>query len=52
MVLAHFEKEVEFASSVRFSAFRENEVHIFYCAGGKFGVVTGVFLAEKPDAGH
>jgi len=28
-------------------------VHIFYCAGGKFGEVTGVFLAERhlPDAG-
>jgi len=25
----------------------ENEVHIFYCAGGKFGEVAGVFLAEK-----
>jgi len=33
-------------------AFRENEVHIFYCAGGNFGEVVGVFLAEKhsPDA--
>ena len=28
-------------------------MHIFYCAGGKFGEVAGVFLAEKhsPDAG-
>jgi len=28
-------------------------VHIFYCAGGNFGEVAGVFLAEKhsPDAG-
>ena len=36
-----------------FGAFRENEVHIFYCAGGKFGEVAGVFLAEEysPDAG-
>ena len=27
-------------------------MHIFYCAGGKFGEVAGVFLAEKhsPDA--
>ena len=27
-------------------------MHIFYCAGGKFGEVTGVFLTEKhsPDA--
>jgi len=37
VVLAHFEKEVEF------------EVHIFYCAGGKLGEVAGAFLA--PDAG-
>ena len=29
-------------------------MHIFYCVGGKFGEVAGVFLAEKhsPDAGH
>jgi len=28
-------------------------VYIFYCAGGKFGVVAGVFLTKKhsPDAG-
>ena len=28
-------------------------MYIFYCAGGKFGEVAGVFLAEKhsPDAG-
>jgi len=28
-------------------------VHIFYCAGGKIGEVTGVFLTEEhsPDAG-
>ena len=28
-------------------------MHIFYCAGGKFGEVAGVFLAEEhsPDAG-
>ena len=28
-------------------------MHIFYCAGGKFEEVAGVFLAEKhsPDAG-
>ena len=28
-------------------------MHIFFCAGGIFGEVTGVFLAEKhsPDAG-
>jgi len=27
-------------------------VHIFYCAGGKFGEVAGVFLSRKhsPDA--
>jgi len=27
-------------------------VHVLYCAGGKFGEVVGVFLAEKhsPDA--
>jgi len=33
-------------------AFRENEVHIFYCIGGKIGEVVGVFLAEEhsPDA--
>ena len=61
MVLAHFEKEVEFeglrkdgflspsrrACSAGFGAFRENEVHILYCAGGKIGEVTGVFLAEE-----
>ena len=34
-----------------FGAFRENEVHFFYCAGGKFGEVTGVFLAEKTLTG-
>ena len=36
------------------SLFLENEVHIFYCAGGNFfGEVAGVFLAEEhsPDAG-
>jgi len=28
-------------------------MHIFYCAGGTFGEVMGVFLGEKhsPDAG-
>jgi len=28
-------------------------MHIFYCAGGKFGEIAGVFLAEQhpPDAG-
>jgi len=38
--------------SVGFGAFWENEVHNFYCTGGKFGEVVGVFLAEKhsPDA--
>ena len=30
--------------------FRENEVHIFYCAGGKFGEDAGVFLAEEHSA--
>ena len=35
-----------------FGAFRENEVHIFYCAGGKFRVVAGVFLAEKTLTGR
>jgi len=32
--------------------FWENEMHIFYCADGKFGEVAGVFLIEKhsPDA--
>ena len=36
-----------------FGAFRENEVLIFYCAGGKIGEVAGEFLAEEhsPDAG-
>ena len=35
------------------STLRENEVHIFYCAGGKIAEVAVVFLAEKhsPDAG-
>ena len=39
--------------SAGFGAFRENEVHIFYCTGGKYGEVAGVFLAEEhsPDAG-
>jgi len=27
--------------------FRENDVHIFYCAGGKFGEVAEVFLTEN-----
>ena len=31
--------------------FRENEVYFFYCAGGKFGEVVGVFLAEKTLTG-
>ena len=35
-----------------FGAFRENEVHIFYCAGGKFGEVAGVFLAQKTLTGR
>ena len=35
-----------------FGAFRQNEVHIFYCAGGKFGEVAGVFLAEKTLTGR
>jgi len=50
VVLAHFGKEVEFECG--FGAFQENEVHIFYCAGGKVGQVAGVFLAEEhsPDA--
>ena len=41
------------ACEAGFSAFRELEVHIFYYAGGKFGEVVGVFLAEKhsPNAG-
>ena len=30
-----------------FGAFRENEVHFFYCAGGKLGEVAGVFLSRK-----
>jgi len=61
VVLAHFEKEVEFeglredgflspsrrACKAGFGAFRENEVHIFYCAGGNFGEVAGVFLAHR-----
>jgi len=51
--LAHFEKEVEFERygedgflSLN-SALLRNEVHIFYCAGGKFGEVEGVFLATR-----
>ena len=35
-----------------FGAFRENEVHIFYCADGKFGEVAGdrTLATEAPDA--
>ena len=40
------------ACEAGFGAFRENEVHIFYCAGGKFGEVAGVFLAEKTLTGR
>ena len=49
VVLAHFEKEVEFEGLREdgFGAFRENEVHFFYCAGGKIGEVAG----HSPDAG-
>ena len=43
---------VHFVVLAHFGAFRENEVHIFYCAGGKFGVVAGVFLAEKTLTGR
>ena len=43
MVLAHFEKEVEF---------EKMKCIFFYCAGGRFGEVAGVFLSRKhsPDA--
>ena len=35
------------SSSAGFGAFRENEVHIFYYAGGSFGEIAGVFLSRK-----
>jgi len=37
---------------VMIGAFRENEVLIFYYAGGKFGEVARVFLAEKTLTGR
>jgi len=40
------------AHVVVFGAFRGNEVHIFYCAGGIIGEVVGVFLAEKTLTGR
>jgi len=52
VVLAHFEKEVEFIGKRGVRRFWENEMHILYCTDAKFGEVAGMFLTEKhsPDA--